>query len=155
MSTLLVIFLAVVAVVSIFSLMTASNNRNAVRDGLAVKAATTADFFAGYITRTQVEYYDSAYLYIENFDDASRLDLQFIDTNGRIIISSYSMTAGTTPGTGDITAALTEGRVADWEGYNPATGEHIMAVSAPMRYSGGQVIGVMRYVTSLRLVDRQ
>ena len=30
-----------------------------------------------------------------------------------------------------------------------------MAVSAPMRYSDGQVIGVMRYVTSMRLADER
>lgn len=141
--------------VGVFSFMTMSNNLNTVREGLAVKASTTADFFASYVTRTSAEYYDSAYQYIDNFDEAGKLDLQFIDTDGRIIISSYSMTAGTAPGTEDISTALAGGGMGVWEGKNPSTGEHVMAVSAPMRYSGGQVIGVMRYVTSLRLVDRQ
>ena len=156
MSTLIVILLIVVLAVSLFSFMSITNNKSTVREGLITKATTTTDFFANYITRTFAEYYDSAYLYIENFDDSNKLDLQFIDTGGRILISSYStMSAGTAPGTEDIEAALTEDTVSVWEGKNPATGEHIMAVSAPMRYADGQVIGVMRYVTSMRLVDER
>ena len=40
-------------------------------------------------------------------------------------------------------------------GVDENTGEHIMAVSSPMIYSNGEVIGVLRYVTSMKLVDRQ
>lgn len=154
-STLAVIALIVVLVVTLFAVTTITNNMATVREGLVIKATTTADFFASYVTRTYSEYYDSAYLYIESFDDAAKLDLQFIDTSGRILLSSYSMSAGQTPGTSDISDALNSGIVSAWVGKNAATGERIMAVSAPMRYSDGAVIGVMRYVTSLRLVDRQ
>ena len=38
---------------------------------------------------------------------------------------------------------------------DPATGERIMAVSSPMIYSSGEVIGVLRYVTSMKVVNRQ
>lgn len=154
-STLAVIALIVVLTVTLFAVTTITNNVATVREGLVIKATTTADFFASYVTRTYSEYYDSAYLYIESFDDAAKLDLQFIDTTGRILLSSYSMTAGQTPGTSDIGDALNSGRVSSWVGVNEGTGERIMAVSAPLRYSDGAVIGVMRYVTSLRLVDRQ
>ena len=40
-------------------------------------------------------------------------------------------------------------------GRDPITGERIMAVSSPMIYSNGEVIGVLRFVTSTKLVDRQ
>lgn len=155
MTTLLAIFLIVLTIVTLFSFTNANNNKTAVREGLTVKAKTTTDFFSNYITKTYAEYYDSAYMYIENFDDVSKLELQFIDTNGRVVISSYSMTAGTAPGTTDISDALSTGEISSWSGKNPATGEHIMSVSAPMMYADGQVIGVMRYVTSLRIVDKQ
>ena len=155
MSGLLGISLIVLLVVMLFGATTSSNNLSAVRDGLMVKAKTTTDFFSNYITRTYAEYYDSAYMYIENSDDANKLDLQFIDTSGRIVISSYSMTSGTAPGTNDITDALATGEISPWDGKNPGTGEHVMAVSAPLIYSDGQIIGIIRYVTSLRIVDRQ
>ena len=38
---------------------------------------------------------------------------------------------------------------------DPTTGERIIAVSNPVLYSNGEVIGVMRYVTSTRLLDMQ
>ena len=40
-------------------------------------------------------------------------------------------------------------------GKSPTTGERIIAVSSPMIYSNGQVVGVMRYVSSLKNIDRQ
>lgn len=111
MTTLLAIFLIVLTIVTLFSFTNANNNKTAVREGLTVKAKTTTDFFSNYITKTYAEYYDSAYMYIENFDDVSKLELQFIDTNGRVVISSYSMTAGTAPGTTDISDALSTGEI--------------------------------------------
>jgi signal transduction histidine kinase len=155
LTMLLTIFVLVLVAVALFAVTNANNNMTAIREGLVIKAKTTTDFFSNYITKTYAEYYDSAYMYIENFEDASKLDLQFIDTSGRIVISSYSMTAGTAPGTGDISDALSLGKISYWSGKSPNTGEHIMAVSAPLKYSDGQVIGVMRYVTSLKIVDRQ
>ena len=47
------------------------------------------------------------------------------------------------------------GEMATYVGKDPATGERIMAVSSPMIYSSGEVIGVLRYVTSMKIVDRQ
>ena len=156
MSSLLVIFLIVLVIGVLFSVTATGNNVRTVREGLVSKASATAGFFQNYITRTYAEYYDSAYMYIEAFEDASKIDLQFIDTEGRVMMSSYTtMAAGTVPGTEDISGAISSKEVRVWEGRNAGTGEHIMAVSAPMTYSDGQVIGVMRYVTSMRLVDRQ
>ncbi len=40
-------------------------------------------------------------------------------------------------------------------GRDPATGERILAASGPMIFSNGDVVGVLRFVTSTRLVDRQ
>ena len=42
-----------------------------------------------------------------------------------------------------------------WSGYDPNTGEHIMSVSSPLIFADDQIIGVMRYVTSLKSADRQ
>jgi len=153
--SLLAIIIVVAVAVTAFALVLHSYYYSSARNGLITKARTATDFFANYITKTYAEYYDSAYKYIGSFDDANRLELQFIDTAGRIQISSYSMTAGTSPGTSDITDALNSGTISTWVGRSASTGERLMAVSAPMFYANKQVIGVMRYVTSLRLVDRQ
>ncbi len=138
-----------------FSIYTSSYYTSAVRNGLMTKARTATDFFANYITKTYAEYYDSAYKYTETFADGNKLDLQFVDTDGKVLISSYGVTAGTRPGTADITNAITNGEISVWTGRNTLTNEKIMSVSAPMLYSGNQIIGVMRYVTSMAKVDRQ
>ena len=148
MTTMLVIFMIVVVAVTAYSLSMMNSIYLNLREGLYAKAKTATDFFANYITRTYAEYYDSAYMYIESFDDVNKLELQFINTYGRIELSSHSMTAGSMPGTQDIADALSTGSISPWDGYSDTTGEHLMSVSAPMTYSNGQIIGIMRYVTS-------
>lgn len=154
MTTMLIIFVIVVVAVTAYSLSMRATVYMSLREGLHAKAKTATDFFANYITRTYAEYYDSAYMYIGSFDDINKLELQFINTSGRIELSSHSMTAGSMPGTQDITDALSTGKISPWDGYSETTGEHLMSVSAPMTYSNGQIIGVMRYVTSLKPADK-
>ncbi len=152
---MLVTVLAVLAGVMAFSVSRANYYYSGIRSGMESKARTAADFFANYVTRTYAEYYQSAYRYTELFDGRDRMELQFINTQGRIVVSTYGLTAGTSPGTDDISGAIETKSLKSWTGRNPATGERITAVSSPVLYSNGQVAGVMRYVTSLRLADRQ
>ena len=127
---------------------------DSVRTGLQAKAQTAADFFASYITRTYAEYYDSAYRYTEAFEDADRLELQFLNSLGYVETSSYGVTAGAKIRTPDVAEAVETGEICSWRGRNPNTGEPILSVSAPLLYSEDQVVGVMRYVTSMRLVNQ-
>jgi len=150
--TLAVIELVVLAV---FALSVASSYYTTARTGLEVKAKTSSDFFENYVTKTYAEFFDSAYKYAGSFEDANKLELQFINTRGRVLVSSYGITAGTSPGTDDVAGALANGAMTVWRGRSPATGEHLMAVSSPIVYTNGQIIGVMRYVTSLKLIDRE
>ena len=153
-TSMLAVGLVLLLVFVLFSVLVASYYYSTIRTGLETKAQTSTDFFTNYITKTYAEYYDSAYRYTESFDDADKLELQFVDTDGRIVISSNGITAGSNPGTTDIAEAIGSGKMATFIGRSSAN-ERIMAVSSPIMYSGNRVIGVMRYVTSLRLVNRQ
>lgn len=150
----LTIFIIIFIAVTAFSLAICSHYYSGMRTGLESKARTASEFFSSYVSRTYAEYRQSAHAYAESFEDKDRIELQFVNTRGRVETSSYGMTAGTSPGTQDITDALETGEISYWMGRLPSTGERVMAVSAPM-FSGDNVIGIMRYVTSLRLVDRQ
>ncbi len=145
----------VVLFTMIFALGVRSYYFNAVRTGLTAKAQSASTFFMGYISRTYSQYYQSAYRYTESFEDKDVLELQFVNTRGMVEVSSYGISAGTVPGTPDVEAALQEGIIGSWSGRRSATGERIMAVTAPLVSSDGSVVGAMRYVTSLRLVTRQ
>ncbi len=122
---------------------------------LRYRAQSTTDFFADYLNQNYKEYYQSCINYAKSFADKNRLELQFIDTHGRIVATSYGSWVGETPTTKDITDALNTRTFGKFIGRNPATGEHIIAISSPMIYSNGEVIGVLRYVSSTQVVDRQ
>ena len=100
------------------------------------------------------EYYQMANSYTKDFDGKDRIELQFISGSGRIQVSSSGLTAGTSPGTDDITQAISNGKLAVFYGRDPQTNEKVMSVSYPLPFNG-KVVGVMRFVTSLREVNRQ
>ncbi|MFR6379125.1 MAG: HAMP domain-containing protein [Evtepia sp.] len=58
------------------------------------------------------------------------------------------------PGTGDINQLPAHPDHLRLAGRLPQTGERVTAVSAPLLYNG-KLVGILRYVTSMRLVDRQ
>ena len=69
--------------------------------------------------------------------------------------SSYGQWAGKAPSTPEIQKAVETRYPEPYMGKDPNTGERIMAVSSPMIFSNGEVIGVLRYVTSVQKVDKQ
>ena len=151
---LLVLIVIAVAVI-LFSVILYNYYYATIRTGLEAKAKTATDFLANHIARSYADYYNSAYRYTEYFREGDRLELQFINTDGSIMISSFTITSGTSPDTPDITAAIETRQISSWVGRRSTTGERVMAASAPMIFADGEVLGVMRYVTSLKLVDKQ
>ena len=148
--TLLVIGCVVAVVLS----MAAYYDTN-LRSGLESKARTTTDFFSNYIGQSYNEYYQSCIKFAQTFEDKDQLELQFISTSGKVVASSYGKFAGRAPSTPDVQQAIDSQQIRHYKGRNPSTGERILAVSSPMIYSNGEVIGVLRYVTSLRNADLQ
>ena len=119
------------------------------------RAEETASFFSDYLNQSYTDYYQSCITYARTFEDRNNLELQFITAEGRLVVSSYGHWAGQSPTTSDISDAIESHQIKTYVGRDPATGEHIMAVSSPMIYGEGEVIGVLRYVTSTRLLDQQ
>lgn len=150
-----VVFLIVTVGIVAFSLSIYNYYYSQARTGLENKAQTATEFFTTYVSKSYLEYYQSAYRYTESFEDKDSIELQFVNSKGRVEVSSYDISAGSAPGTPDISGALSTGNISYWKGINVVTGEKIMSVSAPMQYADGSIVGVMRYVTSLKLVDQQ
>ena len=142
-------------VIGSFSLFFYSYYYSTVRTGLEAKAKTATDFFTNYVAKTYLEYYESAYKYTETFSDADRLELQFLNENGRIEMSSQVVPAGTLASSPEVINAIATRQISSWVGRRTTTGERIMAVAAPIVHSNGQVIGIMRFITSLKVADRQ
>ena len=141
----------VLAVTATFAAYYYSNMESDMR----FRAETTTNFFEEYIDLDYKEFYQSCMTYAQTFEDRNHLELQFINKQGRLVASSYGSWAGEAPETPEIAEAVNTRRIRPYLGKDPDTGERIMAVSSPMIYSNGEVIGVLRYVTSTTLVDRQ
>ncbi len=125
------------------------------RSDMKTRATQARQFFSSYIGHNYEDYYQSCVTYAKNFELSSNMELQFINADGVLVASSYGHWAGESPATAEINGAINSREIDDFVGINPHTGEHIIAVSCPMIYSNGQVVGVLRYVTSTRLVNLQ
>ena len=147
-SAALPILLLLVLAVALFSIGVQEYYYSAMRSGLESRARIAAETFSGYGVKSYSEYYRLASYSAETFEEKDTIELQFINTNGRVQVSSYGLTAGTLPGTSDIDAAV-GGEMASYQGRDPQTGENVLAVSYPL-YFNSRVVGVLRYVTSLR-----
>ncbi|GHV32949.1 sensor histidine kinase [Clostridia bacterium] len=138
-----------------YSIAMSEYYHTSVRNTLESRATATANYFSRYITTSYNEYYASAVRFTNDFQDRDLLELQFIDTHGRVVISASGLTVGYVPVTGDIGSTLTGGKVSAWTGIDGLTGENVLSVSAPLVFKGQEIIGVLRYVTSLREVSRR
>ena len=132
----------------------ASNYYNSARSTLRAKAAAGADYFNTYVMTGYKEYYRSATLYAATFEDGDRIELQFLNSSGRVEVTTRGLTAGTYPGTSEISRAVESGTVQDFVGRDNVTGERIIAASSLLKFNG-QVVGIMRYVTAIGELDRQ
>lgn len=147
-SAVLPILLLLVLAVALFSVGVQEYYYNAMRSGLERRARIAAETFTGYGVKSYSEYYRLASYSAETFEEKDTIELQFINTNGRVQVSSYGLTAGTLPGTSDVDNAI-GGKMASFQGRDPQTGENILVVSYPLFFNS-RVVGVLRYVTSLR-----
>ena len=149
--SLIVVFVGVIG----YSLATADYYYRTVQDSLVSRASATANFISKNVASGYDSYYNSAQQYARDFSENNILELQFINTSGRVEVSASRQTVGYLPKTGDIQEALSEGRLSTWIGVDPLTGEHVLSVSTPLFYMGHEIIGAMRYVTSLKEVNRR
>lgn len=152
-SVMPVILLLVLIAVLVSASLIGSYRSNA-KSALETKAKAGADYFNSYVMTGYNEYYRSASLYAADFDGADRIELQFLNRSGVVEVSTRGAMAGYVPGTGDIIDALQSGESGYFRGKDPYTGERIIAVSSVLKYNGS-IVGLMRYVTSTRLLDQQ
>ncbi len=154
-NTLTVVMALGLACVLVITAVFAAYYYSTMESGMRYRARSTTEFFADYLNQNYNQYYQSCITYAQTFEEKNTIELQFINTKGSLVASSYGNWAGAAPTTGEISEAMSSRGITTFVGNDPHTGEHIMAVSSPMIYSNGEVIGVLRYVTSTKLVDRQ
>ena len=151
LNSVAIVLLILTLAVGAFAAMLWSYYYSGTEDDLARKATSSANGFRMY---TRSDYRAAAQQTVSSYEDKGQLELQFLDTSGAVLFSGNDLTAGSTPSTPDIQKALNERGAGAWKGRDPDTEERILAASCPVIYQG-EVVGVIRYVTSLSEIDRQ
>jgi len=150
-NTLAATFAVVAIAVTVFAVAMHSYYTSTILADLESRAHTVAGMLQD---TNESNYRASARRFINEFEEKDVIEVQFLTSKGRLIMSSLMNISGAYPSTQDINDAISMKKLSTWEGKDPATGDSIMAASAPVIYNEN-VVGVVRMVTSMRLVDRQ
>jgi len=153
-SSLLPVITILVLISALVSIGLGSAYYSNARSALEAKAAAGAEYFNTYAMTSYEEYYHSATLYANSFEDSDRVELQFLNSNGAVDVSTRSMMIGSAPGTQDVYDALSSGEISSYLGRDGQTGERIIAASGLLKFQG-QVVGIIRFVTSAHNLDSQ
>ena len=140
----------ILAVIIIFvSVGISSYYYSSIRDNLKNRVHSTVSSIRDNFTSTYDQYLSGIRQYALSYEDKDKVELQFIDTSGRIILSTSELTADSIPSTDDADRALWENTVCSWSGDDPMTGERIMSLSEPIYSARGELIGAVRMISSL------
>ena len=118
-------------------------------------AMTSAAFFENTQDQGYEESYQACMTYAQSFENQNHINLQFISTSGEMVASSYGGVTEKIAMTEDMEEAIATQKPQRFIGTDPITDEHIMAVSSPVFYTDGSLIGVLRYVSSTWELHRQ
>ena len=155
MNSLSFVLVILAAVVILISVGISGYYYATVRDNLVSRATTVADTFQKYFTETYDQFYTQAESTIATFQEQDKLEQQFLDTGGRVLMSTSGLTGGGMASTEDASQALSTQQTAVFTGRDPLSDERVMSVTAPLLSSRGDLIGGVRLITSLRIVERQ
>ena len=151
LNTLAVTLVVVSIAVSAFSLAMYSYYTSTILATLESKAQTAAGMFRNY---TETTYLSTARQFINQFEEKSIIEVQILNSGGRVLMSSMMDISGASTHSPDVADAISGKRVRTHNGQDPDTGDVVISASAPVVYNG-MVVGVVRMVTSLRQVHAQ
>ncbi len=154
LNTMLIVCLLGLACAVLVTIYVGTSYYSNMESDLRYRAKIAGEFFGENNGQSYESNYQACITYARDFDEKDALELQFISASGELVASSYGIWPGMAPSTSDIQDALRSAEVATFTGEDGATGERIMAVSTPVFY-GGQTVGVLRFVTSTRIMDQQ
>ncbi|MDR1736948.1 MAG: HAMP domain-containing histidine kinase [Oscillospiraceae bacterium] len=146
----------VVVAVTVYTLLVSNSYYGAIRSSLETRARLYIDYLDIYSNESYEKFYTGALQWTHlDFTDGDKLELQFIGTSGRVEITSSGLAmAYYRPQTTDVPESLETGEMSVFSGEDPLTGERVFSVSAPLKFGGSQIIGVLRLVSSMREADR-
>ena len=153
-NNLFYVILIIVMAVIIYSVANMNYAYSSARTNLENRVQINSRYFNDNANTSFNSFYYNARRQTADFSDSDKLERQILYADGRVMFSTSGLPTGTIPGTPDIETAIFEQQLSSYVGKDPMTGERIMSVSGPLVTQNSQVIGAMRYVTSLREIDK-
>lgn len=126
-----------------------------IESGLEAKVTAATDYLLSSNFKSRAELYVACSNAAASFAEKDILEMQFVDSELNLVSTSYGQIPKSVAETSDLKQAMETGTVVTFRGRNPATDEQVMAVSSPVIYSDGTVIGVLRCISSLHPADVQ
>ena len=146
--------LGLVCILATTSVFAHYNYANAQSDMLS-RAETTVGFLSDYPEHESISRGELCASYANSFNNPEMLELQFLDVDGCIMGASNEAWIGQTVSTPDIQEALNTRGICTYRGNDSHIGSRVIAVSGPVTLQNGQIVGVLRYVTTTQTIDRQ
>ncbi|WP_442603704.1 sensor histidine kinase [Paenibacillus sp. KN14-4R] len=145
----IIIFVVVVLMGGMFTGMTWQYYYGSASHALNQKADISVAFYNKYMEDSSLQ--EKARYILDNAPDNDETRTEILDPQGGLIIDSYGFHTEDKITTPDVKSAL-KGDTGHWIGPNEKTGERILALSKPLKREN-TVIGVIRYTTSMELID--
>ncbi len=128
---------------------------NAVENALFTRASAQAVLLERYSLSSAFDFEKNAGDLVTGFTDKETMELQIVSTEAQVVMSSNGFSTSDVHSPADYTRALHDpDGVGMWRGRNE-NGEPVMAMCMLAHRSDGVLVGAMRYVVSLELVNQQ
>lgn len=151
---LLNVLLVVVAAVLLTEIIVLFMIRNVYYNGVRAVAEDYIRPFETLAIASKKEFYSKARTIMKNFQYGDRIEVQVIDDNGYMVVSTRGFASSETEMPDYSLALKSPDGSATWEGRS-STGEKIMAGTTLLADFGSGSNGAVRYIFSMRSVNRQ
>lgn len=145
-STVAVVFLLGLLCVTILTAVYAVNHYQSTQSDMETRAESIASFFSAQQDLELDTFYILCNDYVSAFNSEYGVCLQFLDNSGKTVSASHEQWLQT-PATPDFAKAVSTRSISPYVGQDAESGQWVMAVSCPVIYSNGEVVGVFRFVT--------
>lgn len=123
------------------------NYYNSLEASLTNQLNICTDMYTRYFANTSLQ--DNVLYNVDAFWNQSNAEVQIADIDGNIVMDSHGIILPNIVGS-DIQEAL-GGKTGVWVGY--FNGQKVMAVASPLK-SSHEIVGALRFMTSLQAVDQ-
>lgn len=147
----LLIIILTVAILEVFLInLVKQNYYQNLEDNLANQIKISTDLYSRYFADSTL--HENVLNNVDTFWKQVSVQVQIIDTGGKVLMDSIGVVPSDISQMEDVRQALS-GREGKWVGGVGYDTEKVMAVSYPLK-SDGKIVGALRFIASLREVNR-